>query len=655
MDTIKTNRREALAALAGAAILAGADKPKVKMASAAPKQTDMIGDWAMVVAQRTQNVEGVGLVVGLNGTGSDPESGPYREYLLDQMRKAGVDSPSKILASPNTSLVLVKASIPAGISPNDPLDVRIELTPNSGTTSLDGGYLMRTNLREVLITNNDMKEGSTVATAIGPIMIGTGGSDVNLKAGRVLGGAHVKKEVPYRLALLEKHQSIRSSAMIQEVINRRFAVKIGPESRGVATAKTDEYLDLKIPHTYHQNQQRFFHVVKLLPIVDRDDFRAQRLEQWDKELNTASMAGITALKLEGLGPAGIPVLEKALANKDAQCRFFAAESLAYQQKESGVQVLKETALKTAEFRAFALAALAAADQPAAMVALRELMSSPDPVIRYGAFAALRTADPDNPFLGRVQVMKDRPTEAPENMAAAIVDIQARRRRGSSSEDPFQLYVVDSNGPPLVHYTKSNRAEIVIFGSGQKLEPPIVLGGGSSIILNASESDKKVEISRITKNSIDLENKVVCSLEIKDIVRELANLGATYPDIVNLLVSAEKQFNLEGRLIADARPESTDSYTKAQITGTTLAKTPKKDDAVGKASAVDVEEKPERGPRKILNLPKFKLFGKEEAADSELESKKEKQVPAKPPYKQLRPYVPFLNREKSPPRLPESDN
>ena len=653
---IEPNRREALAAMAGVALLAGADKAPPKMVSAPPKHSDMIGDWAVIVAQRTQKVEGVGLVVGLNGTGSDPETGPFRENLLDQMRKAGVDTPSKILASPNTSLVIVRATIPAGIAPSDPLDVVIELTPNSGTTSLQGGYLMRTTLREVLITDKDIKEGSPLAYAFGPIMTGNEKNPDNVRTGRVLGGAKVKKEVPYRLALMEKHRSIRSSAMIQEVINRRFAVKIGPESRGVATAKTDEYLDLKVPHVYHQNQTRFFQVVKLLPIIDREDLRAERIAQWANELKDPKTAGVAALRLEGMGPAGVLALESGLTSKDIQSRFFAAEALAYLQKESGIEVLKQVALKTPEFRAFAFAALAAADQPAAMVALRSLMGSDDSVIRYGSFAALRTADPDNPYLGRTPVLKDRKTdEAPENMAAAIVDVQTRRRRGSQMEDPFQLFVVDCDGPPLVHYTRANRAEIVLFGAGQKLETPIVLGGGGTIILNASENDEKLEISRITRNSLDKDTKVVSSLEMKDIVREMANLGATYPEIVGLLESARKQHNLQGQLVADARPDTMPSYTQAQIAGKKISDKPKKDSAVGQASAEETEEALEKGPRRVMKLPKLRIFGKSEEStpepNSDQKANPSKTIPEKPPYKQLRPYIPFLNRTPSPPRVP----
>lgn len=635
-----TNRREALAAMGGVAFLAAADKPGAKMTSVAPKFTDTVGDWSVIMSHRNIRVEGVGLVVGLNGTGSDPEPGIFREDLLDQMRKAGVDGPNKILASPNTSLVLVQATIPPGIAPGDPLDVTVQLTPNSATTSLEGGFLMRTQLREVLLADRDIKEGFSLASAFGPVLAGTD----NLKIGKVLGGAHVKKESPYRLALLERHQSIRSSALIQEVINRRFAVRIGPESRGVATAKTDEYLELKVPHVYHQNQQRFFQVVKLLPLIDRPDVRQDRLVQWLAELNDPKTAGQAALKLEGLGPPAVEVLEKALQNKDEQCRFFAAESLAYLQKESGIQILKQASLKTPEFRAFALAALAAADQPAAMIALRDLMGTNDPVIRYGAFAALRTADPDNPYLGRLNVMKDRRPEEPvDNMAAAIADIQSRRRRGAQLEDPFELYAVDCDGPPLVHYTRANRAEIVLFGSSQKLEPPIVLGGGGSIIINASESDDRAEISRITRNTLDTSTKIQSTLYMHDIIRETANLGATYPEIISLLEAAQKQHNLQGALLADARPESSPEYTKAQMVGTKVDRMAKKDPGVDRASKVTVEEKTTNGPTRVFKLPKLGIFNRESDSDKSTKAGETEAQTKKIPFGTTRPNLPFFGK------------
>ena len=57
-----------------------------------------------------------------------------------------------------------------------------------------------------------------------------------------------------------------------------------------------------------------------------------------------------------------------------------------------------------KFRAYALAALAALDEPAAHMKLRKLMDEPSIEVRYGAFNALRTLDPTDPFLGLVRVM-----------------------------------------------------------------------------------------------------------------------------------------------------------------------------------------------------------------------------------------------------------
>jgi len=286
-----------------------------------------------------------------------------------------------------------------------------------------------------------------------------------------------------------------------------------------------------------------------------------------------------------------------------------------------------------------------------MMALRSLMSDPDPVIRYGAFAALRTSDPDNAYLGRVAVMKETsPEQGSDNMAAAISEIQSRRRRGTTVDDPFELYVVPSEGPPMVHYTRSNRAEIVLFGDSQKLETPIVLGGGGSIILNASESDDKVEISRITRNSLDFEKKVVSSLEMKDVIREVANLGATYPEIVELLNSASKQHNLQGQLLADARPVTSDKYVQAQIDGKRLDDKPKQDSALRKASAEEQEAAEEKGPRRIFNLPKLRGFGHREQSGEE-PSKPAEKAPKESPLKSLRLNLPFTKSKSSLPELP----
>jgi hypothetical protein len=67
-------------------------------------------------------VEAVSLVTGLAGTGSDPPPSPQRAALLDDMKRRNVANANEVLASPNTSLVLVRAYLRPGIQAGERLD-----------------------------------------------------------------------------------------------------------------------------------------------------------------------------------------------------------------------------------------------------------------------------------------------------------------------------------------------------------------------------------------------------------------------------------------------------------------------------------------------------------------------------------------------------
>ena len=119
-------------------------------------------------------------------------------------------------------------------------------------------------------------------------------------------------------------------------------------------------------------------------------------------------------------------------------------------------------------------------------------------------------------------------EPPDSMAVAIA---SPPDAGTAPQDPFALYVVDSEGPPLVHVSRTRRSEIVIFGRQQKLLTPLVLGTGP-ILLNAADSDEKIEISKIVPSQYgDADAKITTSLELADVVRQAANLAPAYPEIV----------------------------------------------------------------------------------------------------------------------------
>jgi hypothetical protein len=572
--------------MAGAAVsLTGAAKKKNEPPP--PKVEETISSVANIVG-RDIDVEGVGLVINLDDTGSDPAPSQSREKLLADMKKADIPHPERILRSPTVSMVIIRAKFPSGVTTEDKFDVDIELPPASTTTSLAGGWLLSTPLAFRASTAEGDKDGKVLAYAMGPVMTGNAAKPDNLKVGRVLGGGRGKEDSPYALYIKETRRSGKTSKLIESVIQQRFHQSEGNDRKGMALAKTDFQLFLKVPKNYHHNQTRYHQVIKLLPLVDNPQLREQRIANWGKDLLDPKKAGVAALKLEGIGPGAGNVLKAALESKDETVRFFAAEALAYLNDGAGSKVLYETVKNKPEFRAFALKAMAAMDQSSCLLKLRALMNEPEYEVRYGAFNALRTLDPADPFLGKVGVMDDpKEEDALDHLAFQISDTPKRKPRPRPDE-PFALYVVDCEGPPMVHISRNMRCEIVVFGKNQKLLPPVVLGAGGPILLNASDGDGQVQISKITSKNLDaVSNRVNSPLELAEVIRRMANLGASYPEIAAVLNSAAAQKNLPGPYVVDAIPAVNKAYDEAQLAG----EMSRKDDGLKKASFDDDEKRP----------------------------------------------------------------
>jgi flagellar basal body P-ring protein FlgI len=556
----------ALAALAALLAHAAAAPTPGKKKAKPPKLQETVGDLAYVVSNGEMMVEGVGLVLGLGNTGGDSPPSLYRKLLLDEMSKAGVEHPERILASPQASLVIVRMVIPMGVGPTDPIDVQVEVPSGCPTKSLAGGYLLSARLFRVAYSGKgETLRDHELAVARGPIMLGAPGRPDDPKVGRVLGGGRVKKEFPYTLVIKENRESYYTAKMLESVVNQRFHQSEDGHQKGMATGKTASYLVLRVPELYHQNQPRYFRVVQSLPMIDTPQERVRRTAAWGKELLDPKTAGVAALKLEGLGTGSVDALKEGLKSPNPQVKFFAAEALAYLNDTSGVEVLGETAIRQPDFRPYSLAALASLDQSASHIQLRKLMDETDIELRYGAFNALRTLDPTDSYLGHVRVLKDpKPEEGEDSGSDSMAMEIASARRRIRLEDPFTLYVVDSEGPPMIHISRTRRTEIVVFGRQQKLLTPIAVGvDNGEFMINAADNDEKVELTRIiASRGADSDYKVTSSLEVAEVIRQAANLGARYPQIVALLETANKQQNLAGQLVVDAVPATSPVYLEA---------------------------------------------------------------------------------------------
>lgn len=102
------------------------------------------------------------------------------------------------------------------------------------------------------------------------------------------------------------------------------------------------------------------------------------------------------------------------------------------------------------------------------------------------------------------------------------------------------------------------------------------------MLNAAINDEKVELSKIVPSRFgDTDTKLTTTLDLAEVVRRTANLGASYPEIVSILETASRQKNLSGELVVDAVPNPSRLYLEAILGKDTTAK---RDDALVRTGA-----------------------------------------------------------------------
>ena len=559
------------------------------------RTNEKIADVAEPLGFGQKTVEGVGLVVGLAGTGSEPRPSAYRSKLETEIKRIPELKAADILGDPlkQNSLVVVRATISAGMTPQDELNIEVLLPPDSETSSLEGGFLVGTWLHEVGIASGGQLDGKQWVYGYGPVLTGSEEEPDNVKTGQILGGGRIKQEVPYILLIGERYRSGAVAKQIQELINTRFEYRDGRFKKGVATAKTDNTILLNVPEHYHQNQLRYLQVLSQIRLIQLPELLEPRFEEWGKELLDPATAGEAALKLEAMGGIASEVLIKGLDSDHPQVRFFAAEALAYLNNSAGFEELAQTAMERSEFRTLALAALAATKHSAGYLRLRELMDEADPIVRYGAFNALRATDPTDPYLGRTRVLgllEERRRANTDDSMAFRIDGEVLPPAQPAEADPFDLYVVRSSGPPMIHVSRSRRREIVLFGEHQELLSPVVLGGAGPILLNAGTEDRRIELSRIDLNG-SRPQVLTSSPDLVELIRTLTALNATYPQIVSILEGANAQANLETELMVDAVPAGVEAYDRAQLTGEDVTK----DEAVSRASFIEEEDTEARRP------------------------------------------------------------
>jgi len=210
-----------------------------------------IRDLCDVQGARNNTLTGVGIVVGLRGTGDSAEAAiTAQRNLLDRL---GVEIQDiDTLSSKNVAICTVTATLPPFSKEGTAIDVTVHSIYDA--KSLEGGQLLDTYMRGPV--------GETVyAVAGGPISVGGFDTDVSAGSsvrnnhgtvGRIPGGATVEHEVPAsitdgeRLTLLVKRPSFEAADGIRRVVDETY----GP---GTADALSGGAVQIRIPKEEQQD------------------------------------------------------------------------------------------------------------------------------------------------------------------------------------------------------------------------------------------------------------------------------------------------------------------------------------------------------------------------------------------------------------------
>jgi flagellar P-ring protein precursor FlgI len=245
-----------------------------------------IRDICRVKGQEQNTLQGLGLVVGLRGTGDGSDLAPKIQALANALHRLG--SPlgpggfAELRNTKNVALVMVTATVPAsGGRQGDQLDCTV--TSIGDAKSLEGGYLMPTPLVGPFSVAN-VGKSKIYAFAQGQIHL----DDVaKPNRSKVTGGARLEAEFlnpfiadrRFTLVLKDSHANFSIANEVMDVINKRSLYNVDPVERGtptrssaalnVAVAVDQKNIVITVPPEYDDELQFVAYVLEL-PLADVD-------------------------------------------------------------------------------------------------------------------------------------------------------------------------------------------------------------------------------------------------------------------------------------------------------------------------------------------------------------------------------------------------
>lgn len=221
-----------------------------------------IKDIARLQGVRNNQLNGMGLIIGLNGTGDS--SKVNTQLVANVLAKWGIEVSVNDLKVKNIAAVMVTATLPPYTHQGDQIDVQIASMGDA--KSLQGGVLLQTPLTAA--------DGKVYAVAQGSIylggyMAGSKGGSVQKNVtttGSVINGAIIEREVPMQLEDNGKLRWVLNSpdfttaSRLAKTINDNIAI-------GMARAVNMGMVEVLIPRQYSSDPISFIAEIEALSVT----------------------------------------------------------------------------------------------------------------------------------------------------------------------------------------------------------------------------------------------------------------------------------------------------------------------------------------------------------------------------------------------------
>ena len=489
-----------------------------------------IGSLVKVVTPGLVAVEGYGVVGGLRGTGSGDCPVRIRtyleQYILKQSPEQKIDV-NKFIGSSETSIVRVYGVMSTSVSEGRHFDVTISALPGSQTTSLEGGWLYRTELKQL------GRFGLTtriLGVAEGPVFIDTLGTNVTDKrAGYGLACGTVLGEYP--IGLMLRRPNFRIANDIRNRLNSRF----GPET---AKAETSGRIVLRVPAQYGKRQEQFISIVRTMYLTESPEITKERVKTLVGKLAASEDKDVSEIALEAIGKESLRKLPALLNSGYEEVRFRAARCMLNLGSDMGLETLLAIVMdKGSANRLEALEAITSgANRNDAAVISRRMLGDENFEIRLAAYEQLRKLE----------------------------DISITRRAIARS---FYLDQIARTEYKAVYVSRSGEPLIALFGSPIFCRDNLfVQSANGEITIDSRAGQQYVSLIRKHPTRPTVIGPLRCSLELGDIILTLcsepvrkseqgrAGLGISYADMIAFLKQMCEKGAVEAKFEAGPLPK-----------------------------------------------------------------------------------------------------